>query len=428
MDDQIIIIGAGAAGLMAARGLLRSGRSVTILESADRIGGRIYTLDTESGVPFELGAEFVHGDLPVTLSLLKEYGIGYQATGWSMVELEEGEQKKQPAEGRRTGWKEMLHQMASLADDQPLEEFLVSHFPGKEFASLRKSAMGFAQGFDVADPHDASTKSLFREWTKDEGGQYRVSGGYSSLTDALAKDCLRMGCSLVTSEQVVAIHWEKNRVKVLSRTGKEFSGSRAVITTPLVMLDHQATGSRGMTILPELPRYLQAARQIGYGSVIKILLEFSQPVWKKKAPKARFIFTGEVIPTWWTRYPDASHHLITGWIGGPRALELKDKTDEMVLLVARLSLASVFGIPQADLASMLVRSAILNWGKHPHSLGAYSYPMVGTDEARVLLSVPVENTIYLSGEAVYSGSSQGTVEAALASGLEAAEKVLGSYG
>ena len=421
MDDQIIIIGAGAAGLIAARELLRKGRRVTLLEATGRTGGRIFTLETDKPLLFEAGAEFVHGDLPLTLKLLREYRIGYYPTGWSMVAFEEGKLKKQDRSG--VGWEELLKKMKGLRADIPLLEFLDNNFSGVEHAELRRRATRFAEGFDVADTRLASTKALFEEWTKEEGGQYRISGGYSKLTDALAKECLERGCRLITSEPVVRIGWKKNTVNVFTRTGSEFSGCKTIITAPLAVLDQQLGGGNGLTILPEIPRQLEAAAQIGYGSVIKILLEFNQPFWEARAKKARFIITDELIPTWWTQYPHPNH-LLTGWIGGPRALELKHKTDEMILLVAQLSLSSVFGLPYAALHSSLIKSAVFNWGKFPYSLGAYSYPMLGTAGARKLLNSPVEETIFFAGEAVYSGSSQGTVEAALASGLGAARSVL----
>ena len=71
--EHIVIVGAGAAGLMAARELTRAGKRVTILEARDRCGGRIQPLSIgDAGSRAEGGAEFVHGDAPVTLGLLRE--------------------------------------------------------------------------------------------------------------------------------------------------------------------------------------------------------------------------------------------------------------------------------------------------------------------------------------------------------------------
>ena len=90
VKPEILIIGAGAAGLMAAYTLSKAGKKVVLLEARDRIGGRIHTLDND--FPFkhaELGAEFVHGNLPVTMQLMHESGLEYISDGWRNVALQD---------------------------------------------------------------------------------------------------------------------------------------------------------------------------------------------------------------------------------------------------------------------------------------------------------------------------------------------------
>src|ERR1700716_4547776 len=86
--DHIVVIGAGAAGLMAARELARAGKRVTILEARDRWGGRIHPLPfADFGYPAEGGAEFVHGEAPVTNGLLREAGLSLltiEGTQWTV--------------------------------------------------------------------------------------------------------------------------------------------------------------------------------------------------------------------------------------------------------------------------------------------------------------------------------------------------------
>lgn len=89
--SDILIIGAGAAGLMAAYKLSANGKKVIVLEARNRIGGRIHTIENESFFKHaELGAEFVHGDLPVTLNLLKEAVITYNHAGGEMIRFKDG--------------------------------------------------------------------------------------------------------------------------------------------------------------------------------------------------------------------------------------------------------------------------------------------------------------------------------------------------
>ena len=95
MKTDVIIIGAGASGLMAARELSKAGKKVLILEARDRIGGRIWPLDeNEFGYPAQGGGEFVHGKAAVTKALLKEAGLTYSPMGGEVWTVRNGEPTK----------------------------------------------------------------------------------------------------------------------------------------------------------------------------------------------------------------------------------------------------------------------------------------------------------------------------------------------
>ena len=133
-SEHIVIVGAGAAGLMAARELARAGKRVTILEARDRCGGRIHPLPaSEFGYPADGGAEFVHGEAPVTCGLLSEAGLSLQAiegTQWSFdgTKLSRG--------GRDNPQEAELHAvLRDLKDDLTVAEFLRRHFAGDEYAA-----------------------------------------------------------------------------------------------------------------------------------------------------------------------------------------------------------------------------------------------------------------------------------------------------
>src|SRR3982074_1482432 len=119
--DQIVVIGAGAAGLMAARELARAGKRVTILEARDRCGGRIYPLPAaEFGYPAEGGAEFVPGGAPGAPRLMRRAGCS-QALG-------------------------------EVKADLPIAEFLETHFADRRYDKLRRSITRTVEGYDAADP------------------------------------------------------------------------------------------------------------------------------------------------------------------------------------------------------------------------------------------------------------------------------------
>jgi monoamine oxidase len=135
-----------------------------------------------------------------------------------------------------------------------------------------------------------------------------------------------------------------------------------------------------------------------------------------------FLLFQQKIPVWWTQYP-SQHAVLTGWFGGPRTLVL-DSLDPQGLIEAGLdSLAAIFKLRREDVARQLVAAAATNWAHDPFARGAYSWATPRTREAQAILA-RADGLVSFSGEALYRGPDMGTVEAALASGLETAEMIL----
>ena len=125
---------------------------------------------------------------------------------------------------------------------------------------------------------------------------------------------------------------------------------------------------------------------------------------------------------WWTQRP-SDDPVLTGWFGGPRTAEL-DGLDPQALIDAGIdSLAAVFGLPRNDLARDVVAAVATNWAHDPYARGAYSWATPQTREAQTILA-RADGPVLFSGEALYRGRDMGTVEAALASGLETAGLIL----
>ena len=235
MQHNILIIGAGAAGLFAARTLSAAGHTVTVLEANDRIGGRIHTIHPAGFTqPIEAGAEFMHGKLPLTMELLKEAGIEYQPVAGKMIQVKNGRWSDQ--EEFVEGWDELIDRMANLKEDMTLADFLQQYFPGDKYTPLRNSASRFAEGFDVADPHEVSVFSIRDEWVNEQEEQYRIPGGYNQLMQYLQKACIADGCVIHTSCAVKTVRWQPNRVEVTTAGGKTFTAQKLIVTAPLGVL------------------------------------------------------------------------------------------------------------------------------------------------------------------------------------------------
>jgi monoamine oxidase len=422
--NSIIIIGGGVAGLMTAFELSKHALPVTVLESKDRLGGRIFTLnDNAFSQPVELGAEFIHGDLPLTLSLLNEAGIAYQSINEKMFHVEKGEFKQQKE--FTEDWNKLMRNMHDLKKDMPLSVFLDNFFKENKYAALRESVKSFAGGFDLADISTASTKSLYREWNKEMDGQYRINGGYKMLVDYLESQCKKNGCIIHTNCCVKKIGWQKDEVNMLTFCSRLFKSNKVILTVPLSNLQLNYTDEDYIEFVPSIPEHINAAKNIGFGKVIKIILEFRENFWNDTKKDAGFIFINEEVPTWWTQLP-AENAVLTGWIGGAKADVLKDETDEIILLKALQSLANAFDISLEDLKEKMKASKIVNWYREPGINGGYSFNTTESFHAKKVLQKSLSDTIFFAGEALFEGTPVGTVEAALNSGKKTALQVLRS--
>ncbi|OAF11537.1 flavin monoamine oxidase family protein [Bradyrhizobium neotropicale] len=416
-SEHIVIVGAGAAGLMAARELARAGTRVTILEARERCGGRIHPLSSsEFGYAADGGAEFVHGEAPVTRGLAREANLSLEeieGAQWIFDGKTLAREELDPHEAKLHGV------LKELKDDLSVADFLRRHFAGGEYERLRHDIALMVEGYDAADPERASTLALRDEWM--DGGHSplaRIIGSYGGLVAYLAAECRRHGVAIRFGSVVSAIEETGGTVSVRCADGEAYACDRVILTVPLPLLAKIA--------LPQAARDKAAvAADIGFGNVIKILLRFERPWWldwKEDLGELTFLLSDETIPVWWTQRPSKCP-VLTGWFGGPRTAELS-RLDPQALIAAGLdSLAAIFGLPRKDIERGLVAATATNWAHDPFARGAYSWATPQTREAQSILE-RADGPVLFSGEALYRGRDMGTVEAALASGLETAKMIL----
>jgi monoamine oxidase len=422
-QTTVLIIGAGAAGLLAARELAAAGQQVLLVEARSRVGGRVHTLlPLGFGRAIEAGAEFLHGEVPVTRKLLAEAGIAWQvATGQTYI-IEQG--VAQPESSFFAQLPLLLEKLAQLAEDMPLADFLAQEFAGEQYAALRAMAVQFAQGYDAADARRVSAWALREEWATEEvDNSVRPVGGYGPLLSWLVAHAQAAGARLHLETTITQIDWQKGQARAMANTGAIYQATQVLCTVPLGIWQRERTDAGYLRFVPELAAHRAAAAQLGFGAVIKVVFEFQTPFWQEQLPRLEFLLSDAPIPTWWSQLPDMPTQL-TGWLAGPAAQRLHAMSDEALLLLALESLAQVLATPLAALRAQLRASYARNWAAEPHTYGAYSYPTVGAPAARAALATPVAGTLFFAGEALYEGPAAGTVEAALVSGQQAARTML----
>jgi len=428
---DVVIIGAGAAGLAAARELAKAGRTVAVLEARDRTGGRIHTLRGAGFTgPAEAGAEFVHGNLPVSLALLREAGIPFTemaGQSWHVRDDQAGPDDELPED-----WPLLLAKLAELAQDVSIATFLETALNEPRHARLRESVRKFAEGYDAADTRKASALALRAEWADDEDApQYRLPGGYEALIQFLAGDAAARGAQLHLSAPVREISWTPGRAEVVGEGGRRFAARQVLVTVPLGVWQAGA-----LRFVPDLPGKFEAARGMGFGAVIKLLLEFREAFWEQSDaarpgwrtfPGLGFLFSNAPVPTWWTQLPDPAP-VLTGWLAGPAATGCGTLSEAALLDIALTSLSALVRAPVPALRDLLVAHHVANWPADPYARGAYSYTTVGGEAARAILAAPVDGTLFFAGEAFYQGPAVGTVEAALATGIQVGGEMLAAAG
>jgi monoamine oxidase len=197
-----------------------------------------------------------------------------------------------------------------------------------------------------------------------------------------------------------------------------------LITVPLGVWLAPAGSNAFIQYIPALPAKQQAATQMGYGNVIKTTVEFTGFFWEKNGnnsmPNAGFIFSDAVFPTWWTQNP-VNVPQLTGWLAGPPSEKLAMMDEGGVKTIIIESLAEIFKLPIDILEQKIVSIVVTDWSKDPWALGGYSYDTVLSKTAKKIMMEPVNDRLFFAGEALYEGTHNGTIEAALESGSNAAK-------
>lgn len=428
---DVVVVGAGIAGLAAAESLGRAGVRTLVLEARDRLGGRIFSLP--GLVPehaIELGAEFVHGRPPLFdeylagrhLSLRETRGTEYcsendivQPCGGGDGLLDHIGRLNPKEVGTESFDRTLQTRFAKAADDD------------------KQWARWFVQGFHAADPARIGTQSVIadaRAEQETEGDRaFHVVGGYHRVIEALRHD-LDSTVSVETDRVVQSVNWGGAKIAVTALTPQgervTYSAENLVVTLPLGVLQ-QGT----VRFEPPLEEKRRACSRLAMGPATRVVLEFRSAFWEdepfmhgRPLRQMHFLFTRDPgFPTFWTAMP-LRVPVLVAWAAGPLADAKRGQSHEQVEAEALASLARIFALSGQAVRREFVRSFFHDWQADPFSCGAYSYGLAGGTGAQQELASPLRNRLFFAGEATQGDGHHATVHGAYDSGRRAAREVL----
>jgi hypothetical protein len=417
---DVLIVGAGAAGLAAARWLTRGGCSVTMLEARNRLGGRIHTRhDPLWPVPVELGAEFVHGRASEIWEGVEGGRFPALEIGGEHLWIEDGKPSPSDWEG--------VEELLSGMSDAPEQSFREYANGSAAPPDVRRGATGYVEGFNAARAERISIRALAQgreAAAKIDGDRsFRLAGGYSSLVECLWDGIDAANRRLYAGMTVETVSWKRGHVVIGARSfdgARRFEAPRAIITLPLGVLQ-----SGAVRFDPEPANLRDACLALETGHAARLVMRFHRPLWEDRPAfrDASFLHSAEPwMPTWWTAMPVRAA-AITGWTGGPGA-EAAPRDPAEWVPGALQSLGRILGVGSDTLADELEAWQAHNWSADPYALGAYSYVRTGGLAAQQRFGEPVEDTLYFAGEATNADGHCGTVHGAIATGERAARAIL----
>jgi monoamine oxidase len=420
---RVIVVGAGLAGLAAARELQNHGYQVEVLEGRDRIGGRIWTSTKWADIPLDLGASWIHGldGNPLT-KLAKHANTQIVETSYESNRIYDvnGKELTEAKERRLDRLRDQLQQAIEMAQDAAQDTSLRSVIDRLKNQLGDNDEIGQLLNFIASGTFEqeyaGSVEKLSAHWFDSDqefnGEDGLFPGGFQQIVNFLAERL-----TIKTNQIVQRIEYDKQQVRVTT-SANEFTADQVVVTLPLGVLK-----AGRVEFSPPLPKPInQAIEKLDMGVLNKCYLRFPRVFWPDDVDWIECITAkhGEWVE--WVSFAKAIKvPVLLGFNAADRGREVEAWTDEQIVVSAMTTLRRLFGsdIPEP------IDYQLTRWGADQFSLGSYSYYPEGSHpRLRRKMAEPVGGKLYFAGEAT-DAEYFGTAHGAYLSGLRVAKQILG---
>jgi monoamine oxidase len=421
--QRVVIVGAGIAGLGAARLLADQGQAVTLVEARGRIGGRVETSSLWPDMPVDMGASWIHGAAgnPLT-ALAREAGAATAETRYDRTQLYiDPALRAQGVSDEGYGWASALVKKARVraedADsDSSLRAAIDAVLPPRQRTAAHNAQLNFYLSSAIEQEYAASADQL-SVWHYDEivdfgGPELLFPRGYDAIARHLAR-----GLDIRLNWPVVAIRHDDRGVVVQSASGETLAADWVIVTVPLGVL------KAGQIIFDPAPtpRWQAATRRLAMGLLNKLWLRFDRLFWPDDKDWLQLLKPDPLRWSEWVSFAGvAGQPLLVGFTAADAARAVEQLPDAAIVAEAMAVLRTMLGsaVPEP------MGWQISRWASDRFALGAYSYYPVGSSvEDRRALAESGSERLLFAGEAC-SADYPSTVHGALLSGQAAARRVL----
>ena len=405
-NQDVVIVGAGTAGLSAAKTLKKFGYSVIVLEAEAFVGGRCRTDNSTFKIPFDVGGSWLHSAKINPLARLAEkHGVCLHKENWDWTwiysngALLSPPQVKEYSKYHTSMWQE-INKAGAEDIDQSVEETL----PNSPWKKLVKNLIAPMLG---ADPDVVSSADVYQY--ADAKGDWLLAGGLGAFIKNLHSDV-----DVVINCPVSKIDYSGDGVKVESSAGS-INAKYVILTVSTGVL-----AAEHIKFIPQLPKWkLEAINLLPTGLLNKIGLEFDTS-WQgaQQGQVANYLVNDSDFCT--INFGFYNTNLAVGFVAGRFAEQLENEGVGAATNFCLEGLKAIFG---NNVTKYIHKTTETAWKGNLYTLGSYSCALPGSADARLLLSKTLADRLFFAGEATML-NAQATVHGAYLSGIEVAEKIV----